>query len=564
MQQRYRWKITPSAINGTDNRLAMFPRLQQRMLTNRGIFDRDEAFTYLRQSGPLHSPFLLDGMDAAVTAISHVIKSRQKIAVYGDYDVDGVTASALLIQALSVLGADVISYIPNRFEEGYGVNFDALKSLAEGGVSLTITVDCGIRSPKEVSYAKSLGMEMIITDHHEPGEEIPAAVAVICPKKPGDSYPYKHLAGVGLAFKLADALMKSHPAAECDARQWLDLVAIGSVADIVPLTGENRSLVKSGLDLLRTTSRPAVQALAAVSRITQTQINSGTIGFRFGPRLNAAGRLETADQAFRLMMSETADEALAYAIQLDDKNRQRQEITRQMQALAMDQIGAEALPSVAASASNAYNRGIVGLAASKLAEHYYRPAIVGSIDGGMIHASCRSIDEFNMVKALDRCADLMVKYGGHAMAAGLTVSKENWEPLIERMNAIAEEELAGITLIPSLTVEMAISLDYLSGSLLEEIAEFEPFGTENDEPSFLICNVRTENARIVGKGREHLSLKLRSDKAVIDAVAFRQADRFQELPESIDVIGKFNKNVYRGQETLQLTIQDMRTAGETS
>lgn len=560
MQPLTRWKVLPPHQNGLDNDLAVFPRVQQRMLSNRGIFDRDEGYLYLRQSGPLHSPFLLDGMQEAVDFINRILLEKRKIAVYGDYDVDGVTASALLIQVLRKLGADVISYIPNRFEEGYGVNQEAIHHLQSNGIALTITVDCGIRSPNEVSYAKSRGMEMIITDHHEPGDEIPDAVAVICPRKPGDNYPYKHLAGVGLAFKLADALIKSHPEQKLDARDWLDLVAIGTVADVVPLTGENRCLVKSGLDLLRKTDRPAIHALSEVSQIYPARINSRTIGFSFGPRLNAAGRLETADQAFRLMMSETLSEARLLAVELNDKNRQRQEVTRTIQAQAINDIGQDPLPMVAASAHASYNRGVVGLAASKVAEHFYRPAIVGAIDDGMIHASCRSIEEFNMISALDQCAKLMVKYGGHAMAAGLTISEENWPLLIERMNALAAEELEGIQLIPSITAEMELTLDYLRQSLLDEIAEFEPFGAENREPIFLIRNLTVVSSKLIGGG-EHLSLKLKSNaSAFIDGVAFRQGNRQPELPEKIDVMGKFNKNVYRGQETLQLLIQDMCSA----
>ncbi len=560
MQPLSRWKVLAPHQNGLDNDLAVFPRVQQRMLSNRGIFDRDEAYLYLRQSGPLHSPFLLDGMQKAVDFINRILLENRKIAVYGDYDVDGVTASALLIQVLRKLGADAISYIPNRFEEGYGVNQEALHHLQSNGIALIITVDCGIRSPKEVMFAKSLGMEMIITDHHEPGEEIPDAVAVICPKKPGDNYPFKYLAGVGLAFKLADALIRSHPEQKLDARDWLDLVAIGTVADVVPLTGENRCLVKSGLDLLRKTDRPAVQALSEVSQVFPARISSGTIGFGFGPRLNAAGRLETADQAFRLMMSETLSEARLLAAELNDKNRQRQEVTRAMQAQAINDIGQDPLPMVAASAHNSYNRGVVGLAASKVAEHYYRPAIVGAIEDGMIHASCRSIEEFNMVQALDQCAELMVKYGGHAMAAGLTVSEENWPLLIERMNMLAAKELEGTPLIPSLTAEMELTLDYLRWPLLDEIAEFEPFGAENREPIFLIRNLSVVSSKLIGGG-EHLSLKLKSnDNAIMDGVAFRQGNRQSELPGKIDVMGKFNKNAFRGQETLQLVIQDMRSA----
>ncbi len=264
----YHWELAPAIPLEEMEKFGMFPRVQQRLLYNRGIRDSEVAYRYLRQQGSLYDPFLLDGMAAAVERIFHMIRNGEKIAVYGDYDVDGVTASALLIQVLRLLGADVCSYIPNRFEEGYGVNQEAIRTLAKAGISLTITVDCGIRSPQEVELANSLGMNMIVTDHHEPGDVIPAAAAVVSPRKPGDCYPEKNLAGVGLAFKVAEALLTQVPELGISPEKWLDLVAIGTVADIVPLTNENRSLVRGGLARLRVSDRPGIIALAEVSGLS--------------------------------------------------------------------------------------------------------------------------------------------------------------------------------------------------------------------------------------------------------------------------------------------------------
>ncbi|HOG21687.1 MAG TPA: single-stranded-DNA-specific exonuclease RecJ [Flexilinea sp.] len=561
MEPLFEWKLPSKIPLDVLEQLASFPRVQQRLLYNRGIRDSVGANSYLRRQGSLYDPFLLDQMDLAVKTILQAIDSRMKIAVYGDYDVDGVTASALLIQVLTALGAEVRGYIPNRFEEGYGVNKEALHTLHEEGIALTITVDCGIRSPEEALFARSLGMELIITDHHEPGGTIPEAAAVICPKKPSDSYPDKNLAGVGLAYKLAEALLTTHPVAGIAAEDWEDFVAVGTVADMVSLTGENRSLVKSGLQKLRVSSRPCIRALAEVSGIRMADIKASTIGFSFGPRLNAAGRLETAKLAFDLLMSRTLNEARRFAIELNDQNRQRQELTKLTQRQVLEEINPARVPILIFSAKEEFNRGVVGLAASRLAEHFYRPAIVGSINGDEIHASCRSILEFHITDALDQCADLMVKHGGHAMAAGLTIKKDNWSMFVDKMTTIATQRLQDQPLKPVKQVDMEIPLDYLKENVLEQIAEMEPFGMDNPEPLFLIRNLKVASSRIIGNDLSHLRLKLISeDQITVDAVAFRQGWRRNDLPERIDVLGTFEKNTWKDQQTLQLNLVDFRSA----
>ncbi len=551
------WKLLPALPVSVMESLGDFPRIQQKVLYNRGISDPAEAYRFLRSQGSLYDPFLFNEMDQAVETVYTAIDSGQQIAVYGDYDVDGVTASALLLQVLQKLGANARGYIPNRFEEGYGVNRDALQTLRDEGITLTITVDCGIRSPEDVAFAKTIGMEMIITDHHEPGTQIPPAAAVICAKIPGNRYPENNLAGVGLAYKLAEALLKKRPLAGVSVEDWQDFVAIGTVADMVPLLGENRSLVKSGLEKLRTSPKPCIQALAEVSGIRQAKITASTIGFNFGPRLNAAGRLETARLSFDLLMSETLNEARAHAIALNDQNRRRQELTRKTQERVVTAIDPDQVPMLITAAAEDFNMGVVGLAASKLTESFYRPAIVGSIDGDIIHASCRSIAEFHITEALDQCAELMIKHGGHAMAAGLTVTLDNWRDLTEKMTQIAADQLSGMELKPVYNADLEIPLAYLRESLLDQTAEMEPFGMDNPEPLFIIRNLTVASARVMGADKNHLRLTLVSDdKITIEAVAFGQAHRIPEPMAKIDVLGRFEKNEYRDRQTLQLRLVD--------
>ena len=391
-----RWRLPPEMPFAVMRELQDFSRIQQRLLFNRDILSAFDAHAFLLPR-PFHSPFELKTMRTAVETILETIDADGKIVVYGDYDVDGVTASSLLVQALRALGADASGYIPNRFEEGYGVNPAAIEQLAKSGTALTVTVDCGIRSPEEVELAKSLGMKMIVTDHHEPGPVLPNASAVINPKRPDDAYPDKDLAGVGLSYKLAAALLSARPVPGVRAEDWLDFVAIGTICDMVPLRGENRDLARAGLELLRKSSRPCIVALAQVSGVEVPKIDSQSIGFSFGPRLNAAGRLETAMLSFNLMMSADKDEAFRFAEELNAINRQRQAMTEEIQQSVLAGINESAVPPIVFAADESYNMGIVGLGASRITEKLNRPAIVGAISGGEIRASCRSIVSFSII-----------------------------------------------------------------------------------------------------------------------------------------------------------------------
>jgi single-stranded-DNA-specific exonuclease len=453
------WIIPPRITPEADSALVAFPEILRQILFNRGFATDAEARAYLNGKSDFNTdPFQMTGMRAAVERIQFAIKNKEPIAIYGDYDVDGVTATALLVQALQVLNADVRGYIPNRFEEGYGLNNNALDELKTSGVKLVISVDCGIRSPNEAQHAKEIGLDLIISDHHHPTEgDLPPALAVINPKQHGDVYPDKDLAGVGIAYKIAEALFNEQKE-KYSLDFLLDLVALGTVADLAPLVGENRVLVRRGLRQMRQTTRQGLFSLAGVSDIPLAKVNAGNIGFSLGPRLNAAGRLKEALASFELLTTKDVFRAGELAQQLDMQNRERQRITRDMQAKAEEiALTNEEDNFLLFAAHEDFNSGVVGLAASRLTEKYYLPAVVASRGAEETRASCRSIPEFHITDALDLCADLLVRHGGHAAAAGFTVKNENIPELVARLKSIAKEKLSGKNLSPTLLADAEIS-----------------------------------------------------------------------------------------------------------
>ncbi len=454
-----RWEVYPRMPLDVSNRLEEYPPLIRQILFNRGIADMKSAREYFHALPPDEtSPFLLNGMDKAVGRILKAIENHEKIVVYGDYDVDGVTATVVLVEALTLLGAEVSPYIPDRFDEGYGINTDALDKLKDQGCSLVISVDCGVRSIPEAEYCKKLGLDLIITDHHSPLEDIPDAFAVIDPKLPQDTYPCDDLAGVGVAYKLAQALFTTTNRMKEMGDRWIDLVAIGTVADLAPLTAENRFLVRKGLELIQKEPRPGILQLCKVAGIDFRKINSTNIGFGIGPRLNAAGRMETALAAFNLLAEQDMEQAGLYARALDEQNRARQVETRTMVDRAMQMaLADDEKQDIIFAIAPDFSEGIVGLAASRLVEHFYRPAIVGRQGEETTRCSCRSIPEFNITLALDECKDLMEHHGGHAAAAGLTIRNERLQILKERMYAIAHREFAGRELTPVLMADAEVS-----------------------------------------------------------------------------------------------------------
>ena len=569
-----RWQISPPLTPEANKSLAAFPLILRQVLFNRGYATDAAARAFLKAETIFNTdPFQMTGMAAAVARIQRAIDQQEPIAIYGDYDVDGVTATALLVQTLQALGGNARPYIPRRFDEGYGLNTDALDSLKAGAVELVITVDCGIRSPDEAAHARSIGLDMIITDHHQPAEgDLPHALAVINPKQVGDQYPDKDLAGVGVAYKIAQALFSSSAGSsnpDFQLEDLLDLVALGTVADLAPLAGENRSLVRKGLQKIRETKRQGLFSLANVSGLTLARTTVGNIGFILGPRLNAAGRLESALAAYDLLTATDVKHAGELALQLNNQNYQRQELTRKIQEEA-EAIALAENPDAALlfAVHPDFNSGVVGLAAARLSETYYRPAVVGQDLGETTRCSCRSIPEFHITQALDQCKDLLIRHGGHAAAAGFTVDNRNLLALKNRLVNLAQKQYdedlqsgQGKEWQPTLVADMEISLPELRPELLKTLNYLQPTGYGNPEAVFVTRDVRVTNSRAVGAEGRHLKLVVTDGYFTYDAIGFRLGHLQPDLPLNVDLIYTFESNEYNGRTSLQLNLKDIKVAG---
>lgn len=563
MQRQFdkRWHIPEPLPSEVDAELHDFQPYLRQILFNRNVRTAQEAIEYLNCSAPLADPFLLTGMDRAVERLWRAIDESEPVAIYGDYDVDGVTATAMMVQVLRSLGGNAEAYIPNRFDEGYGLNNEALDVLAGRGFRVVLTVDCGIRSPREAEHACELGIDLIISDHHMPQNELPNALAVICQKQDGDAYPEKNLAGVGLAYKITQGLLQFRHVDAVQAEQWLDLVALGTVADVVPLTGENRVMVRRGLQQMRLAQRQGLLSLAQAAGVDLRRVNAVDIGYRLGPRLNAAGRLESALQAYELLVTEDLFQAGYLAQKLDDQNKDRQRLTQEMQARAEELLGEED-GHILIACDESFNAGVVGLVAAKLMESFYRPAVAGQIGDEFTRASCRSIREFHITKALDECADLFVRHGGHAAAAGFTIRNENLPALRQRLGAIASRELAGLDLRPMLHADLEIPLALMRPSYLEEIEMLQPTGMGNPDAVFVSRRVQVVNARTVGSEALHLRLTVKDGGVTYNAIAFRQGHWAGRLPQFVDLMYNYEMNVYNGQKSMQLNVLDLRPSDE--
>jgi single-stranded-DNA-specific exonuclease len=566
MDQRIkRWRVSPRIPPDVDQALAPYPRVIRQSLFNRGIATTEKARQYL-ECQPLAGldPFNLLGIETAVERLDHAIRTQEKIVVYGDYDVDGVTATALLTLVLEAMGATVIPYIPNRFDEGYGLNIEALDTLKSEGASLVVTVDCGIRSLDEAEHARQVGLDMIISDHHHPGQALPDALAIINPKQAGDRYPEKELAGVGLAYKLAQALIIDLEATHINPESYLDLVALGTVADLAPLVGENRLLVRQGLEWLRQPHRQGLLSLMRVAGIRIDRLNAGNIGFGIGPRLNAAGRLDTAEAALTLLMTNDVSEAGALALHLDSQNRDRQKLTRDIQQRAEELAFIdEDDPLLIFASDPEFNPGIVGLAASRLSESYYRPAVVAHQAEDYTRGSCRSIPEFHITEALDQCQDLLVRHGGHAAAAGFTVLNEHVGELKSRLREIADQQLAGVDLRPLITADAELPLSELKPDLLIFLDQMEPTGYGNHQPLFVSRDLFLDpnRTRAVGQDGNHLKMTVTDGRITFDGIGFRLGHWMGRLPHKVDLLYTFELNEYNGRVNLQLNVKDLKPSG---
>ncbi|GAB4470904.1 MAG: hypothetical protein Kow0088_04210 [Anaerolineales bacterium] len=548
--------------SAAEESLKDYPPIIRQLLYNRHIETKEEAESFLNPSlQHIHDPWLMKGMEAAVDRIRFAIQKNERIAIYGDYDVDGVTGTALLYDFLKSHGANVHPYIPNRFDEGYGVRQEGLEYLKQVGTKLVITVDCGARANAEAEFARLNGIDLIITDHHQPHHLVPTAIAMLNPKQDGETYPYSELSGVGIAFKLIQALEQTLYSSTNISTHYLDLVALGTIADIAPLSGENRILVYYGLQQLQRTQRIGLKALIAMSNLKDQEINAYHVGYLLAPRLNAAGRLESAYAAFKLLTTNDSQQALTLSQELDNQNRQRQEITLQHDLQAMQQVEAdfESSPLLVAF-QQTFNSGVIGLVAAHLVEAYYRPAIVATEFNGFIRGSCRSIPEFHITKALDECRDLMEYHGGHAAAAGFTIRKDRFQELVYRLKQIAQRELDIQLLQPKLRADLAVDLVEISRLLREyplvpTLERFQPTGHGNPTPTFVSYNLRPSNYKRIGRDQSHLRFDI---APAWKCIAFRRGDLVDTQPEYVDILYHIEKNTFNGNTYLQLNVRDIK------
>jgi single-stranded-DNA-specific exonuclease len=538
-----------------------------RLLCIRGLGAPDDARRFLSpRIDDLYDPFRLAGMSIAVDRILGAISSKERIAIHGDYDVDGVTSTVILRRALELLGADVVHFIPERVRDGYGLQPASIDRLQQDGVRLVISVDCGIRADEAATRARDLGIDLIITDHHEPGDELPHALAVINPKRHDCTYPDKNLAGVGVALKLVQALCT------CTGHgNWLPafvkVAAIGTLADVVPLTGENRIIAKLGLGMLsKGPHKVGLRALLDVCGLTGREIDSYHIGFVVAPRVNAAGRMSTPDIAARLLLAadETmGEEARALAQQLDAENLRRQQEEADIVSEAKGIVETDldvGSRTVLVVAGEGWHRGVIGIVASKLVDAFHRPAIVISTDGDLAHGSCRSIPSFNMLAALESCAELMSKFGGHKQAAGLTLETSRIRELRTRINHFADGCLTPDDLRPRLWIDGSLSFRSINEQVVSELSTLAPFGAGNPCPIF-----RTSRVEIVDGPRRlkerHLKMAFKQEGRILRGVAWRASERESFVAEhraAIDLAFSLENDMYNGERYLQLSVADFR------
>ena len=542
-----------------------------RLLCQRGLGDPEVATRFLNPSlDQLHDPMKLADMRVAVERIMAAIARRERIAIHGDYDVDGVTSTVILRRALELLGANVGHFIPERLKDGYGLQPAAIERLHAEGVALVVSVDCGIRGAEAALRARELGLDLIITDHHEPGSELPPALAVINPKRSDCSYPDKYLAGVGVALKLVQALCR-----EAQRESWLPgfikVAAIGTLADVVPLVGENRVIAKVGLDLLsRGPHKVGLRSLLDISGLSGKTIDSYHVSFLLAPRVNAAGRMSTPDLATRLLLA--SDEAMAeevrqLAMQLDGENLRRQEeeaeiLTAAKKVVTSDpDVGAR---SILVVAGDGWHRGVIGIVASKLVDAFHRPAIVLSVEDGVAHGSCRSIPSFNMLGALERCGHLFIRFGGHKQAAGLALDASRIKELRLAINAVADETLGPEDLMPRLRIDGGLTFRAITGDVASGVAALAPFGAGNPRPVFAAHRVEIIDGPRKLKER-HLKMALKQDGRIFRAIAWRAAERHDYLAEhkaAIDVAFSLEQNEFNGETYLELTLADLKQSQE--
>ena len=560
---RYRWNLLPLAPDSYRANIPGFPPLLAQLLYNRGIRELSQLEPFITADKRLSAdPSLLPDMSLAVSRVYRALLSGENIAVYGDFDADGISGTALLVKGLSSLGGRVTPYIPHRLTEGYGLKTAALEKLHQQGISLVITVDCGITALAEVKRAKRLKLDIVITDHHTPLPEIPPAVAIINPKRADSTYPFSDLTGAGVAIKLLQALLQSIGKEE-QLDELLDLAAIGTIADVAPLWGENRYLVKEGVKLMNTTPRLGIREIITQAGLSIGQLDAESISWIIAPRLNAAGRLAHAMTSYKLLMTNSPQEAQGLAIWLEEKNAERQRLTTKTLTKAREQVLAQGISPLLIAGDRDYPAGIAGLVASRLAEEFYRPAIVIRTGEVVSSGSCRSIPEFNIILALNQCSKLLSQFGGHSQAAGFTLPTRNLARLTQHLSELATTQLAGADLRPQLDIDAEVTLPELSGNTFHTIQKLAPFGRGNPQPTFLSRRVEIVDCHTMGNNREHLRLKVRQGNMVWDGVGFRLSNYLAEISSHLDIVYNLEVDRWGGEERLRLNILDFASPTTT-
>lgn len=530
------------------------------ILVNRGIIDGEKINVFLNPTRKdFYNPFLMPDMEIAVKRIVKAIENKEKIMIYGDYDADGITSITVLKKYLNEIGLKTGEYIPNRLNEGYGLNKDAISKIYNDGYKLMITVDCGISGLEEVDYANSLGMEIIITDHHEPAEKLPEAIAVIDAKRKDNKYPFNQLAGVGVVFKLIQAISTELKLEEKEYLKYLDLVCIGTISDIVPLVDENRVIAKLGLKLIEKTKNIGLKTLLNIADLKK--IDSNAISFGVAPRINACGRMGFQEEALQLFLTEDSGEATKIAKRLVQFNQERQAKEKQIFEEVIEKIEKDDKDKKCiVLAEENWHHGIIGIVASKITEIYYKPSILICLEGDKGKGSGRSIPGFDLYTALTKCSDYIEKFGGHSMAIGITIKKENFEKLKEAIEKYAQESNIS-DIMPIINIDKEINLKNINIEEVKSLELLEPFGEANKMPLFLLRNLKIDSIRALSGGK-HLKLTLKQDNNIVDGIGFNMGDLSKEylLGDKVDVVGTIEINSFGNKENIQINLKDIRKA----
>jgi len=567
----YRW-VSPALLYNEQilefgERIGLHPLVCQ-ILSNRNFQNPEEVEKFLNPSlNDLHDPFLMKDMEPAVERLARAIFNKEKIVIYGDYDVDGITSISLMVRYLRQLGGDVDYYIPHRMIEGYGLSESGIDAAAEMKPSLVITVDCGITAVESIDYAINKGFELIVTDHHEPGPELPKAVAILNPKQTGDNYPEKELAGIGVAFKLCQGLSRKLGVGQHQLNDHLDLVAIGSIADIVPLLGENRIFAKLGLEKLKNSEKPGIRALIDTAGLNDKPLDSSDVVFSMAPRINAVGRMGDAERGVQLFLADDLNQARDLAQILEKENRFRREVDTQTLSEARERVAKELdleeQWTIVLHSEN-WHPGVLGIVASRVVEEYYRPTVLISFDeAGEGKGSARSISNFHLYNALKKCSGCLEVFGGHKHAAGLQLRKEDLEEFVEAFDKVAHEMLTPEDLVPEISVDLEVDLIQADDKLLESIEKFRPYGPGNPKPVLVSTGLSVVGyPKIVGNN--HLKMRVRKDGKQIDVIGFGMADKLKEINtarEKVNIAFVLEENIWNNMRQLQANLRDIKVSG---